>query len=162
VNSNVDGVKLSRFDANLPPNDARIELAPGVTIVPAALRFAFSRSSGPGGQNVNKLNTKAELWVPIDALIGLTDRAKERLIALAGKRLTQAGEIHLTAETGRSQEGNRAEVMERLRELLIAARHEPTRRRKTKPTHASRQRRLKEKKQRSEIKQHRQFRKDES
>src|SRR3954452_16894498 len=67
------------------------EVAPGVTAPPAALRFQFARSGGPGGQNVNKLNTKAELWVSVDALIGLRPGARERLKQAAGRRLTAAG-----------------------------------------------------------------------
>jgi len=136
----------------IPEDMSSVVLAPGVSAPPTALRFQFSRSSGPGGQNVNKLNTKAELWVMVADIIGLTDRARYRLASLAGKRLTQAGEIHLSAETSRTQEGNRSDVLERLRELLVAATHEPKPRRKTKPSRASKQRRLTAKKHRAEIK----------
>src|SRR6187401_2535636 len=101
------------------------ELVPGVRIPESAMRFQFARSGGPGGQNVNKLNTKAELWVPLTAITGLSDRAAARLRRLAGRRLTQAGELHLAAETERTQEGNRSAVMERLRHLLLQALHEP-------------------------------------
>jgi ribosome-associated protein len=119
------------------------------------MRFQFARSGGPGGQNVNKLNTKAELWVPLDAIVGLSGRALGRLRTLAGRRLTAAGEIHLTAETERSQESNRAAVLERLRQLLIEAMHEPKPRRRTKPTKGSKRRRLESKKIRSEVKSRR-------
>jgi len=116
------------------------------------MRFQYARSGGPGGQNVNKLNTKAELWVPVDAIAGLSERAVQRLKQMAGKRLTAAGEIHITSETERSQEGNRQAVLDRFRALLAAAAHEPKRRRKTKPSRAARQRRLESKRRRSEIK----------
>ena len=137
-----------------PPADA-LEVAPGVHVTPSALRFQFARSGGPGGQNVNKLNTKAELWVPLTAITGLSDRAAARLRRLAGRRLTQSDELHLTAETERTQEGNRSAVMERLRHLLLQALHEPKPRRKTKPSRASKQRRLDAKKRRSQVKSRR-------
>jgi ribosome-associated protein len=137
--------------APLPP-DGGIEVGPGVRVLEPSLRFQFARSGGPGGQNVNKLNTKAELWVPINALHGLTHRALDRLRALAGRRLTNADELHLTAETERSQESNRAAVLERLRELIVQAKHEPKPRKKTKPSYGAKQRRLKSKKHRGEIK----------
>ena len=116
------------------------------------MRFQFARSGGPGGQNVNKLNTKAELWVPLTSIIGLSERAVERLKAIAGRRLTIAGEIHITSETERTQEGNRTAVLDRLRALLAAAAHEPKKRRKTKPSKASKRRRLESKRRKSEIK----------
>ena len=137
-----------------PPPDG-IELAPGVRVPAAALRFQFARSSGPGGQNVNKVNTKAELWVPLGSLTGIGERALGRLRALAGRRLTAAEEIHIAADTERSQEANRAEALERLRELLIEAMREPKVRRKTKPSKASKQRRLESKRRRSQTKAHR-------
>ena len=138
----------------LPP-DGGFEVGPGVRIADSALRFQYARSGGPGGQNVNKLNTKAELWVPLTALHGLTHRALDRLRALAGRRLTINDELHLTAETERSQESNRAAVLERLRELIVQAKHEPKPRKKTKPSYGAKQRRLASKKHRGEIKAHR-------
>ena len=144
---------MSDSPHNLSPSpEYGIELAPGVTIARDALRLQFARSGGPGGQNVNKLNTKAEIWVPVAAIRGLRDTAIERLRALAGSRLTKADEIHLAAEGERSQEGNRQDVMDRLRELIIRAKVEPKRRRKTKPSAGAKRRRLESKKRRGEIK----------
>ena len=128
------------------------EAAPGVFITESDMRFTFVRSSGPGGQNVNKLNTKAELWVPLSAIRGLHPEALQRLIHLGGKRITRENELHLTAETARTQEGNRAVVLEKLRQLLEKAKHRPRPRRATRPSRASKQRRLEQKKRRSEIK----------
>ena len=135
-----------------PPSQNASELAPGMYASPSALRWQFSRSSGPGGQNVNKVNTKTELWVAVGAISGLSDRAAGRLRKLAGKRLTAADEIHLAADVERTQEGNRAAVLERLRELIVHSLHEPKPRKKTKPTRAARQRRLESKRHRSKIK----------
>ena len=146
---------MSEPNAPLSPPSDGIELAPGVRVPPQAVRFQFARSSGPGGQNVNKVNTKAELWVPLIALSKIGERALGRLRTLAGKRLTAADEIHIAADTERSQEANRAAALDRLRELLIDAMREPKVRRKTKPTKASRQRRLESKRRRSQTKAHR-------
>ena len=134
------------------PSASAIELAPGVSAPASALRFQFARSSGPGGQNVNKVNTKAELWITLAAIDGLTDRAIHRLKTLVGRRLTIAGEIHITADTERTQESNRQAVLERLSDLVKQAIVEPKPRRKTKPSRASKQRRLEGKKHRGQIK----------
>ena len=134
-----------------PPADG-VELAPHVSAPASAIRWQYARSSGPGGQNVNKVNTKAEAWIPIGAIIGLTARATERLRAMAGKRLTILDELHVSSDSARTQEGNRAAVLERLRELLVAAMHEAKPRRKTKPSRAARRRRLEAKRHRSETK----------
>jgi ribosome-associated protein len=129
-----------------------VEIAPGVTIARDALRLQYARSGGPGGQNVNKLNTKAEIWVPVGAIRGLREGAVARLRTAAGSRLTKADEIHLVAEGERSQEGNRLDVLERLREMIVRAKVEPKRRKKTKPSAGAKRRRLDSKKRRGEIK----------
>jgi len=129
-----------------------LEVGPGVFLSAAAMRFQFARSGGPGGQNVNKLNTKAELWVGPEDLRGMHPEAVGRLRNLAGRRLTKEGEIHIVAETARTQEGNRAAVLEKLRELIVAAMHRPKVRRKTKPSRGAKERRLDSKKRRGEIK----------
>jgi ribosome-associated protein len=132
-----------------------IELAPGVSVPTDGMRLQFSRSGGPGGQNVNKVNSKAELWVVVGKIRGLSDRALQRLRALAGSRLTQQDEIHLRAESERSQESNRLEVFQRLREMIVQARFEPKARRKTKPSKAAKRRRLESKRHRGQIKSNR-------
>ena len=129
-----------------------IELAPGVTAPDDAVRLQFARSGGPGGQNVNKLNTKAELWVRLDAITGLSYGALARLRHLAGRRVTAAGEIHIVGETERRQEANRAAVMERLRDLIVRAKVEPKVRKKVKPSRAAKARRVDAKKRRGAIK----------
>jgi ribosome-associated protein len=139
---------------------AMITLAPGVVVPESALRLQYSRSGGPGGQNVNKVNTRVQLWAPLAAIIGLSENAMHRLRTLAGSRLTIAGELHIAAETERTQERNRQAVLDRLRDLIESAVKEPKRRRKTKPSRGAKERRLKGKRQRSEIKARRQGRGD--
>jgi ribosome-associated protein len=132
--------------------DGRLRLAPGVRVPASALRFQFARSGGPGGQNVNKLNTKAELWVALSDLGDLNPIALERLRKLAGRRITINDELHIASESERTQERNREEALERLRELLVRAMTIPKKRKATRPSKASKQRRLQSKKHRSNIK----------
>lgn len=140
---------------HIPPGDGGLELAPGVRAHESVVEFSFARSSGPGGQNVNKLSTKAELRVRPDQL-PISARAQARLIELCGSRFTTVGEIIITSESERSQARNKAECLAKLRELLIAATAVPKPRRKTKPTKGSKERRLAEKKSRGEVKRRRQ------
>jgi ribosome-associated protein len=128
------------------------ELAPGIRAAPGALQFAYARSSGPGGQNVNKVNTKVELWIAVEQILGLSFPARQRLRRLAGSKLTAADEIHISGDATRSQVSNRREVMEILRDLIIEAMHVPKVRRKTRPSASSRRRRLDDKRHRGEIK----------
>jgi ribosome-associated protein len=127
-------------------------IAPGVMVAAGGMRIAFSRGSGPGGQNVNKVNTRAEIWVALGKIAGLSHAGLERLRGLAGRRVNLADELHLVSDVHRTQEGNRREVMQRLRELIVEAARQPKRRMKTRPTAASRRRRIEGKKRRSEIK----------
>jgi ribosome-associated protein len=143
------------MDTEDRPSPSGVEVAPGIHVAAERLRFGYSRSGGPGGQNVNKLNTKAELWVPLAALQGLAADARRRLETLAGRRLTCEGEIHIVSETGRTQEANRSAVMQRLRELLVQAMLRPRKRRPTRPTTASRRRRLEAKLHRGQVKSRR-------
>ena len=122
-----------------------VHLGPGVNVAEGALIFSNSRSSGPGGQNVNKTESKVELRVAVSAISGLSLRAVERLADLAGERLTDDGELILVCEETRSQRQNRELVIERLIELVRDARAVPKVRRVSKPTWGSKQRRLQDK-----------------
>lgn len=132
-----------------------VEIAPGVLVREDALRFTFARSSGPGGQNVNKRSTKAELRVAI-ADLPIPRDAASRLVRLAGPawgRVTDAGELLLVADDERSQRQNREECLDRLRRLVVASMVRPKPRRPTKPTKGSQRRRIEAKKQRGQTKQ---------
>jgi ribosome-associated protein len=113
---------------------------------------SFIRSSGPGGQNVNKLSTAVQLRFDVRGSPSLTDEVRARLERLAGKRLTRDGVLVITAQSHRTQERNRADALDRLLELIRAAAVRPVPRRATKPTKASRVRRLESKKRRGGIK----------
>ena len=113
--------------------------------------IAFVRASGPGGQNVNKLATAAQLRFDTRK-IALPEDAAARLVRLAGQRMTKEGVIVIHAQRFRTQERNRSDAIDRLLELLREALVRPTPRRPTKPTLGSKQRRLEGKKRRSDIK----------
>ena len=128
-----------------------IDIAPGVSLDETELDIAFIRASGPGGQNVNKVSTAAQLRFDTGK-ITLPADAAARLARLAGSRMTKDGVIVIQAYRFRSQEQNRADAIGRLEEMLTKAMERPIPRRATKPTFGSKQRRLEGKKRRSDIK----------
>jgi ribosome-associated protein len=117
-----------------------------------ALEEKFIASTGPGGQNVNKVATAVQLRCDVFKL-GLTPPVYARLKVLAGSRMTSAGEILITARTHRTQEANRQEARARLAELIAKAHIRPVRRVKTKVSKAAKAKRVDAKKERSSIKQ---------
>ncbi|MHC4995667.1 MAG: alternative ribosome rescue aminoacyl-tRNA hydrolase ArfB [Planctomycetota bacterium] len=137
-------------------DDSLVSVAPGVDLPADIVRFSFDRSRGPGGQNVNKLNTRATLTVDLTDLAKYLDLPTlTRLRHLAGARLTDDDRLILRCETSRSQLANRRECVEKLRQLIVQAMARPKRRRPTKPSRAAKERRLKAKKVRSDIKRQR-------
>ena len=148
---------LIAMDEPLIQSSSTIELAAGVRIAAGELRFHFARSGGPGGQNVNKVNSKAELRLRPEALQGLSGAALHRLKAAHGGKITVDGELLLVAEAERSQYANRQACLEKLRAIVTAAQKEPKVRRKTRPTKGSRERRLDSKKAHSRVKAERRW-----
>jgi ribosome-associated protein len=132
-----------------------IEITPSVKIDERELQIDFTRASGPGGQNVNKVATAAQLRFDVGSS-SLPAEVKTRLNQLAGKRVTDEGVLLIEAKRFRTQEQNREDAIERFIELVRKALVKPRTRKKTKPTQASKEERLKKKKRRGEIKKMRQ------
>ncbi len=132
-----------------------ISISNDVEIARGELLFRYDRSSGPGGQNVNKLSTKVTLVFNVAESAGLSEPQKNRIMARLGTRVNKAGGIMVVSQKSRSQSANKEDVVERLQVLLAGALKQQKARRKTKPTRASKERRLKAKKLRSEIKKDR-------
>lgn len=138
-------------------SSSTVEIAPGVSVHESVLEFSFTTSSGPGGQNVNKRATRAELRVKL-ADLPIHPAARHRLADAAGWRVTPDGVLILDSGEHRSQLQNKGECLERLRELVTRAVVVPKVRKKTKPSRGSKERRLAGKKARSEIKGNRRSR----
>jgi len=133
--------------------DTTLSIAPGVRIEESELEENFIRSSGPGGQNVNKVATAVQLRFDAANSPNLPERVRERTIALAGQRATKDGVIVIEASRFRTQEQNRADARARLVALVAKAAEPPPKpRKKTRPSKGAVERRLKEKSGRAGIK----------
>jgi ribosome-associated protein len=126
---------------------------PALELPEQDLQFQFVRAAGPGGQNVNKVATAAQLRFDLAGTKALTAAVKARLRALAGHRVTADGSLLIVARNHRTQEGNRREALERLQDLIERASVEPKKRHATRPTFGSKQRRLEVKRERKRTKQ---------
>jgi ribosome-associated protein len=126
---------------------------PTAPIIPEEeLEESFLRASGPGGQNVNKVSTAVELRFDVRHSPSLPPSMRARLMRLAGRRLTKDGVLVIRADRFRTQEQNRADARARLQDLIEEASHEPKPRIKTRPTKASKERRLEGKTRRAKVK----------
>jgi ribosome-associated protein len=126
-----------------------LRIGPTLTIPDDELTEAFSRAGGPGGQNVNKVSSKVELRWNLPSSRALSPEVREQLLARLGKQLTVAGDLLVVSSRTRDQVRNRADARERLAELVRAALVRPRKRKKTRPSRGSVERRLGEKKRRA-------------
>jgi ribosome-associated protein len=126
-----------------------------VRVPDRALTVRAVRASGPGGQNVNKVATKIDLRVDLDAIEGISEPALARLKALCRHRLDADGRLMVSSQTERNQARNLEEALDRVRGLVAAALREPRSRKASRPSKASRERRLETKKRRSALKRER-------
>ncbi len=129
-----------------------IRITPAIVLDENEIELSFIRASGPGGQNVNKVATAVQLRFDIARSRSLPEAVRRRLLALAGRRVSRAGILVITANRYRSQELNRRDAMERLVALVCEAAAPRKPRRPTRPTRAAGQRRLEAKRRRGEIK----------
>ena len=132
-----------------------IAITPAISIDESEISERFIRSSGPGGQNVNKVASAVQLRFDARQSPSLPEDVRLRLMRLAGRRLTQDGVLVITAQRHRTQEANRRDALDRLIELIRRAAEPPVPRRPTRPTAASRRRRLETKRRRAVLKRSR-------
>ena len=126
-----------------------------IKINPKDLKFSFVKASGPGGQNVNKVSTSVQLKYDVSSSNDLPDEVKHKLIKIAGKKITSNGILIIEAKRFRTQEKNRLDAIDRLVRLIKKAAIIDIKRKKTKPTPVSIQKRIETKKKQSNIKEQR-------
>jgi len=130
-----------------------IRVSDAITIEDDEIHLDFIRASGPGGQNVNKVSTAVQLRFDIRHSPSIPDNIRSRLIKLGGRRVTDDGVLIITARRHRTQRANREEAIERLVALVRRAADKPKPRKKTRPSKASKQQRLEDKKRRAKVKE---------
>ena len=132
-----------------------LPIRPGLDIPMSELHFRFSRSSGPGGQHVNRSATRVELLFDVAHSPSLDESQRAKLIGRLSSYLDREGVLHLASQSSRSQTRNREELVKRFQSLLASALVQRRKRRPTRPTRSSREKRLDSKRQRSEVKRRR-------
>ena len=141
--------------ASRSTGQSAIEAGRGIRIQLREIRFQFARSGGPGGQNVNKVSSKAILRWPVGDSTSLPDDVRERFRARFARRITRDGVLVISSQRYRDQGRNLADCLERMRVMLDEVAAAPTPRRRTRPGRAARARRLENKRARSETKRSR-------
>jgi ribosome-associated protein len=134
---------------------AEIPVTPEISIDEREIHFEFIRATGPGGQKVNKSSSAVQLRFDVFGSPSLPAEVRSRLIALAGRRISEDGILVIEAKRFRSQDRNRKDAVDRLRLLVQQAARKPRRRKPTRPSGAAGERRLREKKRRSAVKKRR-------
>ena len=129
-----------------------IDISKTISIPLSELSFRFSRSSGPGGQHANKAETRVELLFDVANSPSLTDAQRRQVMRRLSNRVDSDGVLHVTSQATRSQKENRERAIERFQQLLERALQPKKKRKKTNPSKSADERRLREKKRRSEIK----------
>jgi ribosome-associated protein len=137
-----------------------LRVSSAVEIPDEEIQLSFVRSSGPGGQNVNKVATAVQLRFDVARSDSLSEEVRERLVRIAGRRINEDGVLVIEAKSSRSQSRNRQRALAKLRDLLRQAERKPRHRVATSPSAASKERRLQEKKQRGEVKRRRGWKPD--
>lgn len=141
-----------------PLSQQRLVINRRIQIDMRELKFTFVRSSGPGGQNVNKVNTKAVLRWPVEATESLPEDVRERFISAYRRRLNDQGQLVVSSQRYRDQRRNVNDCLEKLRAMVARVAKPPRIRKKTRPTAAAVARRLEQKQKQSQKKQARKFR----
>lgn len=126
-----------------------------IQIPSSEFRFTFARSAGPGGQNVNKVNTKVTLHWPVESSPSLPDDVRDRFRSKYGQRINKNGELVIYSQRYRDQGRNTEDCLDKLREMLLDVATAPKKRKRTRPSRASKERRLRDKKAKSQTKESR-------
>ncbi len=140
------GAKPAARSVAIVPRVEALIVRPGIFVPADALSMHAARSGGPGGQNVNKVSSKVELRADIDRIVGLDPASFERLRALAAGRLDAEGRLLVVSQHSRDQRANLEDAREKIRALVLRALEVPRRRKRTRPTRGSNERRIAEKK----------------
>jgi ribosome-associated protein len=153
----MNDAEAQRFETGVSSimNESALRITDNVSIPMSELQFRFARSSGPGGQHVNRSATQVELLFDVANSPSLNEAQRQRVLRRLRSRIDKEGVLHLVSQETRSQLRNREEVVERFQALMREALRVPKRRLPTRPTRAARERRLEEKRRRSETKRDR-------